>query len=222
MPSKSLVQIVGALSFEKKLLGIGSILLVLSLFLPWYQDLDAFKTGDMFLGITGPLYLAGYSLLIVGAANLAFLFLEMQSKKIPFLNIKYSSFFFAAGLFTFFMLAIVTSVYFHPKFGINITLKQSQFGLFFSFIAASCMTIGGYLTTRDRATLLQEFEKEARDPFIEMPKQEKPKESLRNNPPSEPAAQPIPVNEKASENLIPEQKPKEVSKEPAQTYRMDL
>ena len=105
MPTKNISQIFTELPFEKKLLGVGSALLILSLFLPWYQDLDSFKTGDMFLGITGPLYLAGYSMLILAAINIAMLIAEINGKKIPYITVKPSAFFFATGLFTFFMLS---------------------------------------------------------------------------------------------------------------------
>ena len=174
MPSKSITQLFQELSFEKKLLGVGSIVMILSLFLPWYQDLDSFKTGDVFLGITGPLYFGGFSLLAVGAGNLFFMYMEINGKKMPLVNMKPSTFYFASGLFSFFMLLLINSVYFHAKFGINITLKQSQFGMFFAFIAASFMTIGGYLASRDKATLLKEFQEELeQDAFIHLPKQEK-------------------------------------------------
>ncbi|MBU0668299.1 hypothetical protein KJ951_02545 [Patescibacteria group bacterium] len=216
MPTKNISQIFGELSFEKKLLGVGSVLLILSLFLPWYQDLDSFKTGDMFLGITGPLYLAGYSLLILAAINIAMLFAEINGRKIPYLSVKPSAFYFATGLFAFFMLLVVNSVYFHAKFGINITLKQSQFGMFFAFIASSFITIGGYLSTRDKASLLREFEDETRDPLIEFPKQEKPRENIRTNVSTEPAMDPVQIQQDVSSAASAS------GKKSVQPYRLDL
>ena len=216
MPTKNISQIFTELPFEKKLLGVGSALLILSLFLPWYQDLDSFKTGDMFLGITGPLYLAGYSMLILAAINIAMLIAEINGKKIPYITVKPSAFFFAMGLFTFFMLLVVNSVYFHSKFGLNIALKQSQFGMFFAFIAASFITIGGYLSTRDKASLLREFEDETRDPFVQIPKQEKPRESIRTNVPSEPMSDPAETLQDARNDVS------EIVKKTSQPYRLDL
>lgn len=217
MPTKNVSQIFAELSFEKKLLGVGSVLLILSLFLPWYQDLDSFKTGDMFLGITGPLYLVGYSLLILAAMNVAMLFAEINGRKIPYLTVKPSAFFFATGLITFFMLLVVNSVYFHAKFGVNITLKQSQFGMFFAFIAASFITIGGYLSTRDKASLLKEFEDETRDPFMQLPKQEKSRESIRPNVVIEPAVDPVQIAQDVRVGASTT-----IEKKSTQPYRLDL
>lgn len=223
MPSKQLSQIFKELPFEKKLLGIGSILMAVSVFLPWYQDLDSFKTGDMFLGITGPLYVGGISLLIMSSLNMTLLFFEKTGGKLPYVNIKPSSFYFVSGIFAFFMLLLVNSVYFHPKFGLNITLKQSQFGMFFAFIAASFITIGGYLTGRDKATLLREFQEEAaEDEFIHLPKQEKANASLRN---AEPAQSPEEVQQHVQQQTglgqqPAAEQPQEQSK--PQPYRMDL
>ncbi|MCA9374099.1 MAG: hypothetical protein R3B71_00085 [Candidatus Gracilibacteria bacterium] len=224
MPSKQLSQIFQELPFEKKLLGIGSLLMIVSVFLPWYQDLDSFKTGDMFLGITGPLYIAGVSLLVMSVMNVALLFFEKTGRKLPYVNIKPSNFYFVSGIFAFFMLLLVNSVYFHPKFGINITLKQSQFGMFFAFIAASFITIGGYLAGRDKATLLREFQEEMEeDEFIHLPKQEKSTANLRN---SEPAQSPEEVQQQVqqqtgfAEQSAQQQQQEQQSK--PQPYRMDL
>lgn len=222
MPSKRLAQVFQDLSFEKKLLGIGSLVLVLSLFLPWYQDLDSFKTGDMFLGVTGPLYLAGLSLLAMGAGNLVFMYMEINNKKMPLLNMKFSTFYFISGVFAFFMLLLVNSVYFHPKFGINITLKQSQFGMFFAFIASSFITIGGYLASRDKATLLKEFREEIeQDEFIHLPKQEKASQNIRTPEPSGPPAQdPTEVQQQVQKKT--EEIKKDEQRSNPQPYRMDL
>lgn len=227
MPSKRVAQIFAELSFEKKLLGIGSLLLFVSTLLPWYQDLDSFKTGDIFLGVTGPLYLAGFSLLAIGALNVVFMSLEMNGKKMPFLSMKFSTFYFMSGLFAFFMLLLVNSVYFHPKFGLNITLKQSQFGMFFAFIAASFITIGGYLTSRDKATILKEFQENVKDDdFIHLPKQQKPAVNIRK-PESVPSSvkEPAQVQRQVQEQALPAEGPSAAPRDPQQPpqpYRMDL
>lgn len=170
-----------ALPFAKKLLGVGLILMLVSLFLPWYQDLDSFKTGDMFLGITGPLYLAGVSLLLMVAANIALMIMEVYDRKPDFLKVKSAHVFLASGIFAFYILMIVNSVYFHQKFGVNITIKQSGFGMFFAFISASLITIGGYLAGRDRVAAVHEFEKEANADLVKAPiiEQRKPAGGLR-------------------------------------------
>lgn len=218
MPSKRVAQVFQDLPFEKKLLGVGSLLLVLSLFLPWYQDLDSFKTGDMFLGLTGPLYLAGMSLLVMGVGNLVFMYMELNKKKMPFMHMKFSTFYFISGIFAFFMLLLVNSVYFHPKFGINITLKQSQFGMFFAFIASSFITIGGYLASRDKAMLLKEFREEMeQDDFIHLPKQEKPTQNIRTSPPAQSPAEVQQHVQQKTQQIKKEEQPSS-----PQPYRLDL
>jgi hypothetical protein len=197
MPAKRINQLLKGLSFEKKLLGAGSVLLALSVFLPWYQDVDSFKYGYTFLGVTGPLYLAGFTLLALAIANIALIVSDELGKKIPFFNIRKSSFFMASGIFTFYLLLVINSVYFHNKFGVNITFKESQFGMFLAFISASLITIGGYLSGREKSTVLKEFREKAEESLIKIPDSSdmrKPKENLRtiarqNMPAEEPVVQ---------------------------------
>lgn len=244
MPKKRVSEIFKELTFDKKLLGVGSLLLIASVFLPWYQDRDSFNTGDMFLGITGPLYLVGFSLLALGILNLFLLVSESSGRKVPYLPFKSSAIFLGSGLFVFYILMVVSSVYFHQKFGINITVKQSQFGMFSAFIAASLITIGGYMAGRDKKSLLKEFQQESEgktEPLISMPtvpSQEKPKESIRQEPVFEqqPSVeqpgidhQPEEVNEPNAEQpqAVKDETGKNVGesesdKNPPQPFRMDL
>jgi len=180
MPTKRINQILSELSFERKLLALGSVLMIIALFLPWYKDLDSFKTGDMFLGITGPLALLGFTLLILAGINIALMVYDFLGMKLPF-SMKSSNFYLFAGISSFYLLIAVNSVYFHAQFGVNITLKQSMFGMFVAFIAASFITIGGYLAGRDKQVYLKEFEESTRETVAEMPDTElrKPKGKIR-------------------------------------------
>jgi len=189
MPAKRLNQLVQDMSFEEKLLGVGSALMAVSIFLPWYQDIDSFKTGDMFLGITGPMYLSGFTLLMLAGVNLALLLSDGLDFKLPFGLKKTSKFFFTSGLVSFYLLMLTTTIYFHPKFGINITVKESQFGMFLAFIAAALITCGGWLASREKSVRIKEFQEVAQDKpasqdrLIKMPQSHevrKPKENLRN------------------------------------------
>jgi len=157
MPSKSIGQIFKELPTGKKLVGIGSLLLILSLFLPWYSDIDSFKTGDLYLGITGPLYLAGFSMLAMNAFNLLFLSWDIYKNKPEYLKIKKASYFVFCGIFSLYMLVVVNSVYFHNKFGLNITMKESQFGMYIAFLGCALALGGAYLVSRDKGEILQEF-----------------------------------------------------------------
>jgi hypothetical protein len=194
MPTPRITQIISSLPFEKKLIGTGSILMVISLFFPWYQDLDSFHTGDTFSGLTGPLYLGGFTFLILASLSILFIIADHFDKKIPLFNFKTSRFYLWSGIFSFYLLFLIGSVYFHPAFGVNITMKQSQFGIFIAYISASLLTIGGYLSGRERKTLMKEFEAETREPVIKIPnpEQRKPRENLRNIPVTPPQRAPVP------------------------------
>lgn len=233
MPVKRLNQMVKDMSFEEKLLSVGSALLALSIFLPWYQDIDSFKTGDMFLGINGPMYLSGFTLLVIAGLNLAMLLSEGLDLRLPFSIKKNSNYFLASGIFSFYLLLMTSTVYFHPKFGINITVKESQFGMFLAFIAAAFITFGGYLATREKTARIQEFQKEAKtevapqDNLIKMPKTEnrKPKENLRSfqQTPKMPMKQPeqIPMDtlgDQPQPQFVPEQVRQEQPKVAADSF----
>jgi hypothetical protein len=163
MPNPRLTQIVAELPFERKMVGIGSLLMVLSLFFPWYQDLDSFRTGDTFTGLTGPMYLAGFTFLVIASLSLLFIVMDYLDRKVPLFKVKTSKFHLWSGIFAFYNLFLVGSVYFHPAFGVNITLKQSGFGMFIAYAAAALITAGGYLEGRGKAAV-KEFEKETREP----------------------------------------------------------
>jgi len=189
MPEKRINKIITELPFERKLLGAGALLLAISVFLPWYQDLDSFKTGDVFLGLTGPTYFAGMTILALAIADMALLFIEATGKIIPLPSIKPSTFYLASGLIVFYLLLLVNSVFFHNKFGVNITSKDSQFGMFMAFIAASLITIGGYLATREKSSLLKEFQEKAQESLIKIPdpnESRKPRDITRAAPAQQP------------------------------------
>lgn len=229
MPSKRLNQIVRELSFDKKILTAGSLLMIISAVLPWYQDLDSFRTGDMFLGINGPLYLVGFSLIALAAINLALIYSEFTGIKIPRLPVKKHVFFMFTGIFAFYALILVNSAYFHPKFGINITLKQSQFGMLLAFFSAAMITIGGYLSMKDKGAILQEFREKAEEPLIDVPVQERnPEKIIRKEATERRGMTEVPVKTEPVAQMqmghavTDENEHDHREKQNHQTYRMDL
>lgn len=209
-------------------MGLGSVFMIIALFLPWYKDLDSFKTGDMFLGITGPLSLAGFTLFAIATVNIALMVYDFLDKKPP-LSIKSNNFYLFAGIFSFYLLIVINSVYFNAQFGVNITLKQSMFGMFVAFIAASFITIGGYLAGKDKKIYLEEFEKNTRDPFAEMPVSDsrKPKGSIKVGSQKQNLPNPETVLEnrafvQGSFDSVNNNKTKEDAGFPPQPFRTDL
>ncbi len=133
------------LTVSEKLISSGSLLMILGAFLPWYNDLDRFNIGDVFLGVTGPLTLIGVSLIGFALFSLSLVFLKDRTKIFDLIPHQKVNFHFFEGIFSFYLLILASSIYFNAKFGINLSQKQSGVGMFLCFIAASLLTIGGYL-----------------------------------------------------------------------------
>lgn len=150
------------LSSDQKLNIIGSTLMIISLFANWYSDKDVFRSGETFSGLNGPLYLTGYSMLILAAGNL--LLSLGQAIKFPVIknfsksNVGKQQ--MGIGFGTMYLLILVNSVYFHPQFGLNILSKKSEAGVLLALFGSVLICGGGYLAYRQK--------------FVEMEKAETP------------------------------------------------
>jgi hypothetical protein len=154
------------LNIKKKIILIGSLLAIVSVVLPWYQDLDRFKTGDVFLGVTGPTYLAGVIILLSSILCATLIGLELAEKPKPKLPIKENTVYVMAASLSIFLLIIVNSVYFHPKFGINLVEKTMGFGMYVAIIGIALEMIGGIMVLRKSEV---SFDTEGKiEPLIEM------------------------------------------------------
>ncbi len=132
----------------QKIIGVGAFLLILGAVLPWYQDIDKFKVGDMFLGVTGPLYLAGFITLAAGALSLFVIAFKVMGKPLPKLPVMESQLHFVTSALSFFMLVLASSVYFHHKFGINITAKNAGIGMVIAFIGSAGLLFGAIISSK--------------------------------------------------------------------------
>ncbi len=167
-----------ALNLYSKLIVLGSFLTLISVFMPWYEDLDAFKTGDMFLGITGPLYLAGFVILLASGLALSLPLLSIFDKKAPRLPMKANHLHIAVGAMNIFLLILVNSVYFHAKFGVNIALKDSRFGMTVAFLGSALLLLAGILIEKKKVNTL-EFESGKLEPLIEIKPQAREQRDLK-------------------------------------------
>ncbi len=180
---------------HQKFVGIGSAIAIISAFLTWYRDIDAFDRGGAYLGVTGPLYLIGYVIICLSAFSLGLTVLHLLEKKIPTLPIKESMVYVLSGAVALFLLVIANSIYFHPQFGLNITSKEYGLGMMLAFAGAIAITAGGVMQNRERGTsrLIKEFQEEAQtpevDPIIELNNFQKEQFERRERPE-------IPVKEK--------------------------
>lgn len=151
MPTKRFLQRIKDFPAEQKLIFWGSCGMFLSVFMPWYQDLDAFKTGVMFLGITGPLYLVGLLFLVMGAVSLLSLFYTSVRDRIERVISNIGDFYVMEGAFGAFLLLLALSVFSHPSFGVNITLKEYRFGMIVALVSVFALYLGGNMLRKRRA-----------------------------------------------------------------------
>lgn len=147
-----------ALPLSGKIVLLGSGISFLSVFLPWYSDIDRFNIGDTFLGITGPLYLAG--LIVMGAAALSFasIFSNLVGKQLPKVTQEEHTLHFLSSGMSILMLVLSASVFFHSKFGINLTDKTMGAGLILAFTGSGLTLLGAFMVKKSGMELEQDLE----------------------------------------------------------------
>lgn len=132
------------LDMTRKWILFSAALLALSAVMPWYEDLDAFGSGDLYLGVTGPLFLIGLMILASSIFVGAWILLPNMGKRLPSLPVKDGALYAFLGVQDLLLLLVANSVFFHPKFGVNITLKDTKFGMIAAFIGVVVMIWSGY------------------------------------------------------------------------------
>ncbi|MDP2624905.1 MAG: hypothetical protein Q8P27_01840 [Candidatus Peregrinibacteria bacterium] len=162
---------IARLDVTRKWVLLGSMIIALSTFLPWYRDEDIFAAGDQYLGVTGPLFLVG--LMVLGSALFvgAWIVLPAMGKRLPRLPIKESALFVFLGLQDLVLLMIANSVFFHPKFGVNIQLKSTGFGMIIAFAGVILMIWSSYRLYKREYRRYAAVE-EKHEPLIKMPENE--------------------------------------------------
>ncbi len=138
----------GKLSQAEKVVTIGALLTMISVALPWYRDMDAWGKGEMFLGITGPLSLVGLIILVASGAVFLQMVGRMRGQEFKFLK-KYDNLAMIMAAENILLFIIASSVYLDPHFGVNLTLKETTFGIFLCLIGSVIMGLGGYMKKRE-------------------------------------------------------------------------
>ncbi len=138
------------LPLSRKIIFVAGCVTIISVFLPWYSDIDRFNIGETYLGITGPMYLAGLLIFLSAVASVGIIVLKAMQKPVPKLPVKEEHFYVLTGALSLLMLVLTLSVYFHPKFGINLTDKSSGIGIILAFIGAGVTIFGGALALRQK------------------------------------------------------------------------
>lgn len=139
-----------------KMIGIGSLILAISTLLPWYADMDSYKIGDEFLGITGPASFVGIAILLLSGLSLWLFSYHLLERRVPRLPVREGIIHFFTAIESLFLLVLVNSIFFHPKFGVNITLKESRFGMTVAFVGTVVLLIGGYLKNKQEVSIQEE------------------------------------------------------------------
>jgi len=150
MPQENMFDKIGKLSLGLKLVGFGAALTFMGAFLPWYADLDTFNTGEKYIGLNGPLYLLGFLIFAFAIASLCLVGFRLLEKKLPRLPLEEAHFYIFVGAMSLFLLIITSSIYFHSKFGVNITMKEMKFGMIMAFAGAISVLLGGLKLNKDK------------------------------------------------------------------------
>lgn len=138
------------LPLVSKFVLFGSMLAIIGVFLPWYRDIDKFNTGDVFLGITGPLYLAGIIVLLSSIVSFGMIALRLLEKPVPKLPLKEEQFYVFSGSLSILMLVLTVSVFFHNKFGVNLIDKSIGIGMMMTFIGCGLVLLGAIIAVKNR------------------------------------------------------------------------
>lgn len=169
MSPRSFSSVWAKLDVTRKWIVFSTALVALSTVMPWYQDVDAFHAGERYLGLTGPLFLVG--LLMLGSAvfTMAWILLPLFDKRLPRLPFNEGAMFVFLGFQDLVLLLIANSVFFHPKFGVNITLKGTGFGMIVAFIGVFLMIWSSYRLYKRAgrpATHFEEISESAHEPLV--------------------------------------------------------
>ncbi|MCX6733253.1 MAG: hypothetical protein NTX63_00385 [Candidatus Peregrinibacteria bacterium] len=170
MARKNIIDRIKDLPSDQKVIFWGAAAMAVSVILPWYSDIDAFKTGDTYFGITGPLYMIGILFLGLSGVAIATLFNYTVREKIEMIFSKLATYYMIAGGFCAFLLLLANSVYFHPRFGVNIAIKSAGIGMWVALIGVGMMLYGGY-TLRKRRERFTDMESRL-EPLIKMPERD--------------------------------------------------
>lgn len=157
MPQRKLQKFWQEMNIYHKINSIGSFFLFISLFFPWYSDLDRFATGDVYIGLNGPLYWPGFSLLLLSLASFTFSIFSSLNLKFrksqgikQWSNKSLQKLPASAGAMSFYLIFLINSIYFNPQFGLNITSKESGSGTLIALFGAAFMTAGGFLLVKNK------------------------------------------------------------------------
>lgn len=190
----------GALPVSRKAILIGSLISIVGTVLPWYQDLDLYGAGDIYLGITGPLFPIGLLILLSSLVVGVSFSLPLFGRRFPRIGVEPSFLALFIGAEDLLLVFIARLIYLHPKFGVNITLKDSRFGMLMTFVGLVVMLWGAYATRSQESKERLRAEQSPMTPFLDLPPQRShtpvtPRATVQ--PAYKPQQTPMPIMKKA-------------------------
>lgn len=140
-----------------KAMYLGITVSSVSLFMPWYSDVDAFNAGASYLGITGPTAMMGVSLLILNVITIGLITFKFRFKREAKLPMSRRVLEKLHGPAYLYMVFLMMSVYFSDDFGINLANKTAGFGVYIGGTGAFISTIGGLRKQKEIEEVLPEI-----------------------------------------------------------------
>lgn len=133
-----------------KLVIVGSFISIIGVFLPWYNDIDKYGIGDKFLGISGPLYLAGIIVLLSGIASFSMIAFRIFDSPIPKLPLEEKQFYVFSSSVSLTMLLLSISVFFHNGFGVSLVDKNLGIGVYLGLFGSGIVMLGAIMAMKNR------------------------------------------------------------------------
>lgn len=151
------------LPLHSKLIVLGSLTTVFGTLIPWYEDQDPYGGKEIFYGMSGPLYLIGIFIFLMALLTLGTFWAEMRYKKTINLPIRNNQLWLVCGAQSLLLIVTALSIYYHPKFGLDIFIKQTRFGLFISFLGIILYSIGAYQDIKTSIAETRTLEEKAKE-----------------------------------------------------------
>ena len=116
---------------------------VLSPLLPWFGDRNQFTSGNILLGVSGPIAFIGLNILVFSAFVLLHEFYFLIRNQLILGEETALKFYRFLGPVNLYLVIIAASVYFHPSIGTNLLAKSFYIG-FYSAVISSLGLFAGF------------------------------------------------------------------------------
>ncbi len=159
------------MSAEEKVISIGSILILVSTFMPWYEIVHSYKENKIFTGLSGDLGIIGFVILLMSLFSL--LIIMAENLHLPFANFGYKKehilLFLSGESFIFSLLA--TAI--HTKNSFGYSDANLRFGIYLVLIASLFGALSAF-------SMIQKNRKEEVEDFFNHEEDHQKNEKINN------------------------------------------